>query len=103
MYMQGILGTEKGSEIIACCPNDEDATLIDTYFGTRLFTSIGKDDSEARKVLVAFLDNAGVKRVELARIFSINPCLVTRYAKKFKAGGISSLVADERGRLEKIS
>lgn len=103
MYMQGILGTEKGSEIIACCPNDKDATLIDIYFGTRLFASIGKDDSQARKVLIAFLANAGVKRVELARAFSINPCLVTRYAKKFKAGGISSLVADERGRPEKIT
>lgn len=103
MYMQGILGTDKGSEIIACCPSYKDGRLLDVYFGTRHLTSIGKDDGEAKKVLVAFLANAGVKRVELARAFSINPCLVTRYSKKFSKEGITSLLADERGRPEKIT
>jgi len=103
MNMQGILGTEKGNEIIYTIQNSEDKNLLDVYFGTRRLTSINKQDNEAKKILVAFLANAGIKKVAVSRAFSINPCLVTRYSKQFNAGGMSSLVKDERGRPAKVT
>jgi len=103
MNMQGILGTEKGSEIIYTTQNSKDENLLDIYFGTRLLTSINKEDSEAKKILVAFLANAGVKKITIARAFSINPCLVTRYSKQFNAEGMANLVKDGRGRPVKVT
>lgn len=103
MNMQGILGTEKGSEIIYTTQNSEDENLLDVYFGTRLLTSINKEDNEAKKILVAFLANAGVKKVAISMAFSMNPCLVTRYTKQFNLQGMASLVKDSRGRPAKIT
>ncbi|MHB8281156.1 MAG: transposase [Candidatus Humimicrobiaceae bacterium] len=102
MNMQGIIGTVKGNEIIYTSQNSKDENLLDVYFGTRLLTSINKEDKEAKKILVAFLANAGIKKVAISRAFSMNPCLVTRYSKQFDVGGTASLLKDERGRTAKV-
>ncbi|MHB8276523.1 MAG: transposase [Candidatus Humimicrobiaceae bacterium] len=102
MNMQGILGTEKGNEIICAIQNSKNENILDVYFGTRHLTSINKEDNEAKKILVAFLANSGVKKVAISRAFSINPCLVTRYSKQFSLEGMASLVKDRRGRPGKV-
>ena len=52
MYMQGILGTQRGNEIISTIENSKDSNVLDVYFGMTHFTSYRKDDSETKKILV---------------------------------------------------
>ncbi len=81
MYMQGILGTQKGNEIISTIENINDPDVLDIYFGMTHFTSFRKDDKEAKKILIGLFGNAGVRKVAISEAFSINPSLVTRYSK----------------------
>lgn len=103
MGMQGILGTQRGNEIIATFTNKEDSGVRDVYFGMTHFTSYREDDREAKKILVGFLGNSGVRKVEVGKALETNPCLVTRYSKKMKQEGIASLLEDERGRPSKVT
>ena len=103
MGMQGILGTQRGNEIISTIENRKDPNVCDVYFGMTHFTSYRKDDSEAKKILVGLFGNAGVRKVAVSEAFSINPCLVTRYSKKISGNGIPSLLEDRRGRPSKIT
>jgi len=101
--MQGILGTQKGNEIISTATNSKDKNILDVYFGMTHFTSLKKDDKEAKKILVGLFGNAGVRKVAISEAFSINPCLVTRYSKNMAQNGLSSLLEDGRGRPGKIT
>ena len=103
MYMQGILGTQKGNEIISTTTNSKDKDVLDVYFGMTHFTSYRRDDSETKKILVGLFGNAGVRKVAVSEAFSINPCLVTRYSKNMAQNGLSSLLEDRRGRPGKIT
>jgi len=103
MYMQGILGTQKGNEIISTIENSKDKNVLDVYFGMTHFTSYRKDDSETKKILVGLFGNASVRKVVVSEAFSINPCLVTRYSKNMAQNGLSSLLEDRRGRPGKIT
>ena len=103
MYMQGILGTQKGNEIISTTENSKDKDVLDVYFGMTHFTSLKKDDKEAKKIVVGLFGNAGVRKVAISEAFSINPCLVTRYSKNMAQNGLSSLLEDGRGRPGKIT
>ena len=103
MRMQGILGTQRGNEIIATVTNTNDPGLRDVYFGMRHFTSYRADDKETKKILVGFLGNAGVRNTAISDAFEMNPCLVTRYSKKIIQEGISSLLEDGRGRPSKVT
>ena len=103
MYMQGILGTQKGNEIISTTINSKDKDVLDVYFGMTHFTSLRKDDKEAKKILVGLFGNAGVRKVAISEAFSVNPCLVTRYSKNMAQNGLSSLLEDRRGRPGKIT
>ena len=49
MERQGILGTQRGNEIIATYINEKDPNLRDVYFGMVRFTSYREDDQEAKK------------------------------------------------------
>lgn len=103
MGMQGILGTQRGNEIIATYPNKEDPQVRDVYFGMVHFTSYREDDQEAQKMLVGFLGNAGVRKRAVSEAFRTNRCLVSRYSKKMKEEGIASLLEDNRGRPSKVT
>lgn len=103
MYMQGILGTQKGNEIISTIENSKDKNVLDVYFGMSHFTSYRRDDSETKKILVGLFGNAGVRKVAISEAFSINPSLVTRYSKNMAQSGLSSLLEDRRGRPGKIT
>ena len=103
MEMQGILGTQKGNEIISTIENSKDKNVLDVYFGMSHFTSYKRDDSETKKILVGLFGNAGVRKVAISEAFSINPCLVTRYSKNMAQNGLSSLLEDRRGRPGKIT
>jgi hypothetical protein len=103
MGMQGILGTQRGNEIIATVTNKNDPGLRDVYFGMTHFTSYREDDREAKKILVGFLGNAGVRKKAISDAFEMNPCLVTRYSKNMRQAGISSLLEDRRGRPSKVT
>jgi len=103
MYMQGILGTQKGNEIISTIENSKDKNVLDVYFGMSHFTSLKKDDKEAKKILVGLFGNASVRKVAISEAFSINPSLVTRYSKSMAQNGLSSLLEDSRGRPGKIT
>jgi len=103
MYMQGILGTQKGNEIISTIENINDPDVLDVYFGMTHFTSLKKDDKEAKKILVGLFGNASVRKVAISEAFSINPSLVTRYSKNMAQNGLSSLLEDGRGRPGKIT
>jgi hypothetical protein len=103
MYMQGILGTQRGNEIIYTAANSKDKNVLDVYFGMTHFTSLKKDDKEAKKILVGLFGNAGVRKVAISEAFSINPSLVTRYSKNMAQNGLSSLLEDGRGRPGKIT
>ncbi len=103
MYMQGILGTQKGNEIISTTTNSKDKNVLDVYFGMTHFTSYRRDDSETKKILVGLFGNAGVRKMAVSEAFSINPCLVTRYSKNMAQNGLSSLLEDRRGRPGKIT
>src|SRR3989338_6951490 len=102
MGMQGILGTQRGNEIIATYPNKEDPQVRDVYFGLVHFTSYRDDDQEAKKILVGFLGNAGVRKGAVSEAFETNRCLVSRYSKKMKQEGMASLLEDNRGRPSKV-
>jgi len=103
MGMQGILGTQRGNEIIATVTNKNDPGVRDVYFGMRHFTSYRADDKEAKKILVGFLGNAGVRNTAISDALETNPCLVTRYSKTMREEGISSLLEDRRGRPSKVT
>jgi hypothetical protein len=103
MGMQGILGTQKGNEIISTVTNSKDKNILDVYFGMTHFTSYRRDDSETKKILVGLFGNASVRKVAISEAFSINPCLVTRYSKNMAQNGLSSLLEDRRGRPGKIT
>lgn len=103
MGMQGILGTQRGNEIIATFKNKKDPEVRDVYFGMVHFTSYREDDQEAKKILLGFLANAGVRKVAISRSFQTNPCLVSRYSKKMREEGIASLLKDRRGRPSKVT
>jgi len=103
MGMQGILGTQRGNEIIATVPNKDDPGVRDVYFGMAHFTSYRVDDREAKKILVGFLGNSGVRKKAISNAFDMNPCLVTRYSKSMRDGGIFSLLEDGRGRPSKVT
>lgn len=103
MGMQGILGTQRGNEIIATYPNKEDPQVRDVYFGMVHFTSYREDDQEAKKILVGFLGNAGVRKEAVSEAFETNRCLVSRYSKKMKEEGVASLLEDNRGRPSKVT
>ncbi len=103
MGMQGILGTQRGDELIATFTSEKDPDVRDVYFGMTRFASYREDDQEAKKILVGFLGNADVRKVAVSNAFETNPCLVTRYSKKMKQGGIASLLEDRRGRPSKIT
>ena len=103
MGMQGILGTQKGNEIISTIENSKDKNVLDVYFGMTHFTSYRRDDSETKKILAGLFGNASVRKVAVSEAFSINPCLVTRYSKNMAQNGISSLLEDSRGRPSKIT
>jgi len=103
MGMQGILGTQKGNEIISTTTNSKDKNVLDVYFGMTHFTSYRRDDSETKKILVGLFGNASVRKVAVSEAFSINPCLVTRYSKNMAQSGVSSLLEDRRGRPGKVT
>lgn len=103
MGMQGILGTQRGNEIIATVTNKNDPGVRDVYFGMTHFTSYRADDREAKKILVGFLGNAGVRKTAISDALETNPCLVTRYSKNMREEGISSLLEDRRGRPSKVT
>lgn len=103
MGMQGILGTQRGNEIIATVTNKNDPGVRDVYFGMTHFTSYRADDREAKKILVGFLGNAGVRKTAISDALETNPCLVTRYSKNMREEGISSLLEDGRGRPSKVT
>lgn len=103
MEMQGILGTQRGNEIIATVTSKKDPGVREVFFGMARFASYREDDQEAKKILVGFLGNASVRKVAVSNAFQTNPVLVTRYAKKMREEGIESLLKDGRGRPSKIT
>ena len=103
MGMQGILGTQRGNEIIATFANKEDPQVRDVYFGMVHFTSYREDDQEAKKILVGFLGNAGVRKGAVSEAFDTNRCLVSRYSKRMREEGMASLLEDNRGRPSKVT
>ena len=103
MGRQGILGTQRGNEIIATYTNEKDSNLRDVYFGMVRFTSYREDDQEAKKIMVGFFGNASVRNIAVSKAFNIDPSLVTRYSKKITQEGLSSLVQDKRGRPNKAT
>lgn len=103
MERQGILGTQRGNEIIATYINEKDPNLRDVYFGMVRFTSYREDDQEAKKIMVGFFGNAGVRNIAVSKAFNIDPSQVTRYSKKITEEGIGSLLQDNRGRPNKAT
>ncbi len=101
--MQGILGTQRGNELIWTAPSQEDQKVRHVFFGLAHFCSYHEDDLKTRNVLVGLLGGTPLRRNVIAEAFGINRCMVPRYTKEMVSGGVEGLVRDGRGRPGKVT
>lgn len=101
--MQGILGTEKGNELVWTAPSEDDPEVRHVYFGMAHFGSYREDDLKARNILVGLIGATSIRRNAIADAFGINRCLVVRYTKEIQEGGVDAVVQDGRGRRPKVT
>lgn len=100
---QGVLGTQRGNELLWTAPRKDDPHVRDVYFGFAHFASYREDDLKARNILVGLMGATTIRRQTIAEAFGVNRCLVVRYTKEMQQGGADVLVRDGRGRKPKVT